>query len=324
MVYHDTKVALGTQCSISVYTKKRDRNIEKLFQELWLKIYQFEKQFSRFLPSSELTIFNSNAGKTQKISPLFRKILVECLKYSKLTDGMFNPFILPALENAGYDHSLLKGFENDMYIKHKSAKVVESTKLKIIDDSAFIPINTAIDLGGIAKGFLLDYLADFLAKYNSFYYGFWISLGGDIVTYGYESLDRPIKTYIEKDFVSEHSYVGYVTSIKNNKRAIATSGINYRKGIKGGIKWHHIIDPKSGQSAKTDVTSATVFGKNATFCDVMASCLIIGGSDNFIKLSKKLKLEDSLIQGYIGIRSNENYYIKTTGSKIKINNQNND
>lgn len=319
MVYYDTRIALGTECIISIYTENEDNVIEKLFQELWLKIYKFEQQFSRFIPASELTVFNSNAGKKQKISNLFKNILLESLKYSKLTDGMFNPFILPALEKAGYDHSLLKGFENDSYIKHTSAKIVNYQQLRVDEDTAYIPKGTAIDLGGIAKGFLLDLLANFLSKYKQLYYGFWISLGGDIVTYGYESEQSPIKTYIENDIISKKSYVGFVESVKDKKRAVATSGINYRKGVKNGKKWHHIINPNTGLSAISDISAATVFGSNATFCDVMASCIIIGGSSNFIELSKKLKLEDVLIQGYIGIRSNENYYIKTVGSKIKIN-----
>ncbi len=323
MVYHDSQIALGTNCTISIYTDSQKKSVEKLFQILWLKIFEFEKSFSRFIPGSELTIFNSKAGTEQKISKTFKDILLQSLSYYRATNGMFNPFILPALEKAGYDHSLLKGFENDLYVKHENAEIVDFDQLKIFEDSAYIPKNSAIDLGGIGKGYLLDLLAGFLMDYKDEFRGFWISLGGDVVTYGYQSTKSPIKTFIEKDSDSVQENIGFVLSSRNEKKAVATSGVNYRKGLKDNKAWHHIIDPVSGQPAKTDITMATVFGDSAAYCDVMASCLIIAGKNRFLDTCQEFRLEDALIQGYIGMRNSDDYYIESVGQNIKIKRERN-
>ncbi len=318
MVYSDTKVALGSNCVITVSTIETDvKFINKLFQQLWLKIFQFEQNFSRFLPDSQLTKFNAMAGIKQPISPEFRELLLACRKYAVMTRGIFNPFILPVLENVGYDHSFLPGFEKDRYEKHSRAQLIDLKSLEIFDHEAFIPKNSAIDLGGLGKGFLADKLANFLLGYKDKIMGFWISLGGDIHTYGLEESYKPWKIYIEKDL---NDNLAYIESIKDQSLSIATSGVNYRRGIKENKNWHHIIDPRTGLSAKTDLLSATVVGHSTIYCDVLASCLIIEvNKKNFKRKCQEYKITDALIQGHFNNTIQEEYYFKTIGRRIKIN-----
>lgn len=322
MVYSDKRVALGSECTITIsFLESDDKLIEMLSQQLWLKIFQFEQNFSRFLPSSQLTKFNDNSGAKQSITPEFKELLLACQKYSILTDGIFNPFILPALEQVGYDHSLLPGFEKDLYIKHPNARLIDYRALEIFEDKAYIPKESAIDLGGLGKGFLADKLAKFLLGYKDRIIGFWISLGGDIHCYGLEDINNPWKIYIEKDSLAKTEDIGYIESTKGQSISIASSGTQYRRGIKDNKTWHHIIDPRTGLSAETNISSATVVSDTTIFCDVIASCLVIEVKENNLKqICQKYKVEDGLIQGYINNRIEDDYYYKVFGKRIKINN----
>lgn len=266
MTYSDKRVALGSNCIITLSIKESDNKfIDKIFHQLWLKIFKFEQNFSRFLPGSQLTKFNSMAGSRLVISSELRELLLACREYGNLTSGIFNPFILPALEKVGYDHSLLPGFEKDNYIKHSNATLIDYRNLDIFDHEAYIPKNSAIDLGGLGKGFLADKLADFLLGYKDRIIGFWLSLGGDVHTYGLEEIDKPWRVYIEDDLVNDMKDLAYIESIENKSLSIATSGVKYRRGIKDNKTWHHIIDPRTGLSAKTDLLSATVISQSTIF-----------------------------------------------------------
>lgn len=322
MIYSEKRIALGCNCIITLsFIETSNRLVERLFQQLWLMIFLFEQNYSRFLPSSQLTIFNTKAGTKQRISEELKALLLACQKYSHLSNGIFNPFILPALEKVGYDHSLLPGFEKDNYPDHPNAQLLSFTNLEVYSNMAFIPKGSAIDLGGLGKGFLADKLAKFILKYKEQINGFWISLGGDIHTYGTEDKNRPWKIYIEKDIFNKSLDLGYIESIKDKSLSIATSGVSYRGGVKNSNKWHHLIDPRTGLSAKTDLTSATVVSRLTIDCDVLASCLVIESNlNNFEQIKKKYRIKDALIQGRTSNKmKRENYYYKVIGKRININ-----
>jgi len=71
-----TKQALGGDVTI-VLVGQEQINFEQIFNKLWAEIFKFESKFSRFLPNSELTEFNSKAGLSVAVSDEFEKILHE-------------------------------------------------------------------------------------------------------------------------------------------------------------------------------------------------------------------------------------------------------
>ena len=295
MQFQQEQLALGSVVQISLVARSsQSMAIDALFSDLWKQAYTFERQFSRFLPQSELSFFNRQAGSKQRISPEFKKILTAARDISLAVDGLYNPFILPALQAAGYGASLVKGHEHDMYDDFANRKVVPIEKLEIGDSWAKIPQNSAIDLGGCGKGYLADQLAD---SVTSKVKGYWISLGGDVVFGGVNAIGQPWQINVLKArSETKPTTIAKVQRDSKAKYAVATSGTTARYGVKQGKLWHHLIDPRTLQPAETDILTATVCAPSGLLADVLASCAVILGSEQAIQFLKQQGVSSALLQ----------------------------
>jgi thiamine biosynthesis lipoprotein len=274
--YFETKLALGSDTTIVIVTDDQKKPVQ-LFQKLWHEIFTFERSFSRFLPGSELSQFNRQAGSRQFISPEFRQLLLASQAMAKLTGDLYNPFILPALQRAGYKNSALPGYENDEVDDHSIKRIVPNNRLEIGDDYASIPYGTALDMGGIGKGYLANLLADLLDQEDVA--GYWLSLGGDMVMQGFDEHNKPWQTTIQSAYETNKN-APLLVQHNGQRLAVATSGTMRRPKQQSGKKpWHHLIDPRTGQPADTDVIMATVVDDSCLYADVLASCAVIVGSN---------------------------------------------
>lgn len=291
--YHQDNVALGSRVELTLVLEDDSAKAAGIFQELWRTIFGFERQFSRFLPASELSMFNRSAGSTIKISPDFKDILLAAKDASEWSEGLYNPLILPALQRAGYVGSMVKQYKDDYVDDYSNRSVVPADKLEIGDDWARIPYGTALDLGGMGKGYLADKLA---AMVDGKVKGFWFSLGGDIAAGGTDSFGRPWEVEIQDTEEPINGSAGQVRLPASGSFAVATSGTS-KGGAKKGRSWHHIIDPRTLKPAKTDVLAATVFAQSALKADVLASCAVILGSAQGKKFLRRMDVSAALLQG---------------------------
>lgn len=312
--YHQTKIALGSDVTLLIVAdQSQELIIDRLFSQLWIRIFKFEKQFSRFLPNSELTQFNLNAGLKQGISQEFREILVCSKDLSLRTQGRFNPFILPALQRAGYVRSFVPGYENEPQIDFSDRRVAEIGELQIGENWAQIPYGTALDFGGIGKGFLADKLAELMRDQSI--EGYWFSLGGDVVGAGYDEAGQPWQVEIDAGNANNSSDISIVTS--GEVFAIATSGTQLRKGMFRGKAWHHILDPTTLLPAKTDLYLATIYGNSAVEADVFASTAILLGSEEALKfVEAQATIQSTVLHG---INSQDDNFVKHYGEAVKLN-----
>lgn len=268
--YQQTGHGLGTDIVITINdTKPVD---DKIFIEIWSLLRTFENRFSRFIPESEITKVSSAHGSPVRVSSEFITLLQRAIQLSTQTSGTYNPLLLGNLQHAGYKGSWpnvdLHNSELDFSTR---TEVVAAETIVVTDSTVQIPANTALDFGGIGKGYVLDLIADLLdSKHVKDY---WVSLGGDIVVRGHDVTGKPWNIGIGSATDTDH----VIASLQNHngaRVAVATSGITKRNGS----NWHHLIDPTTGKPADTDVLSATVCHPLATTADVLAKCIVILGS----------------------------------------------
>lgn len=288
----ETKLALGGDATI-VLVANSELDLSKIFKILWVKIFSFERKFSRFLTNNELINFNRKAGIEQDISQDFKELLLSSEEMSIFSEGLYNPFILPDLQRQGYLNSALSGYEEDEVVDFRNRSVVSPDKLQVKRGKALIPYNTALDLGGIGKGFLLDKLAKVLDGYELI--GFWISLSGDIITYGKDINGRPWRINVQSAKDPSKNLEEVIIS-DSNRLAVATSGTLRRSGHIFGNQWHHIINPATGKPAETDIILTTVATNDALEADVLATCAVILGSKRAPAFLKKKGVSAFIIQ----------------------------
>lgn len=259
------------------------RDVEPLFLSIWQQVFGFERQFSRFLPDSELSQFNRGAGLRQNISAAFAALLAASQAMSRVSDGLYNPFILPAVQRAGYIHSAVAGYGTDETDDFRDRVVVSADHLQLeAEGQATIPYGTAIDLGGCGKGYLADAIADEFDQADLA--GYWVSLSGDMVTCGFDDQGQPWETGIVSARTARAESLFYVAG-DGSRLHIATSGTFPRPG-QTKMRGHHLIDPRTGQAAQTDIKLATVVATSAIAADVLASSAIIIGSQQALPYLK--------------------------------------
>jgi thiamine biosynthesis lipoprotein len=283
--------ALGSAVCLTLVLSEAEKS-QPIFNVLWQQIDRFEQCFSRFRADSELSTFNATAGDKQAVSPEFRALLMAAKTFAEKTGGLYNPCILPALQQAGYKGSWPRPDKLGEAPDYETRAIADWHHITINDTWAQIPNDTALDFGGIGKGYLLDQLGDTLLTQGVSSY--WLSLGGDILCNGYDAADDPWYIGIADAKNEQKS----IAAVKNHgqKLAIATSGVTKRQGISEKGKWHHLIDPRTGKPAKTDMLTATVCSTAATAADVAAKCLVITGRASAKQTLTKLRETDALLQ----------------------------
>lgn len=275
MKYYQKHAALGSIIELCIVTDLSQTDVDTLYNTLWQRIFSFEKQCSRFLPASEVSFLNRRAGTKHTITPSFRQVLIATKLVAEQSEGLFNPFILPALQAAGYVHSLMRGHENDPTDDYSHRSVPPIQELEIGDTWARIPYNSALDLGGCGKGYIADQLVALLPNGVT---GYWLSMGGDMVVGGCDENHTPWRIGVQ-DARSPENDCASITIPIGSRCAVATSSIMQRRGVKQGTAWHHILDPRTLTSAKTSLLSVTTCCTTAIEADVFASCAIIADKD---------------------------------------------
>jgi thiamine biosynthesis lipoprotein len=117
-----------------------------------------EKRFSRFLETSELSLLNRSAGEPFGASAELYEIVETALGYVDATVGLFDPAILGALRQAGYDRSLDELQETGAPPAEPTlagpAPDIHGVQLEPQERQIWMPPGTSLDLGGIAKGWI--------------------------------------------------------------------------------------------------------------------------------------------------------------------------
>jgi FAD:protein FMN transferase len=235
---------------------------------------EWEAAFSRFRPESELSRLNRSARRELEVSPAMGAVLREAVGAARETDGLADPLLLDALEAAGYDRSFdpanpPAGTSRPARIDAKPdwrAIQIDRSGMKIE-----LPDGGKLDLGGIAKGWAADTAAARLTRAGPAL----VDAGGDISTPGPMADGSPWPVGVANPF----SYGDVLCTIALWDGGVATSGRDFRRWISGGRPLHHIIDPRTGRPAETDVLTATVIASNACHAEAAAKAALILGSE---------------------------------------------
>ena len=174
----NTSVSVWLWAEILPLTPVRLAEVETLFVKA-------EFELSRFRPTSGLSRLNARAGTgAQAISPLLLSVLSAALDAAGASGGIFDPTVLTALRQAGYDHSfeLLATGDDKTGAKDERPSRIDwrQARLDLQRGTAELPAGLGIDLGGIAKGWVVDRAAEMLGAWGAAL----VDAGGDLRGHG--------------------------------------------------------------------------------------------------------------------------------------------
>ena len=246
-----------------------------------------EQRFSRFLPASELTQLNRSAGGWLEVSNDLMEMLQLSRKFYIETNGLFDPSILPDLKQAGYDRSM-----DEIRTARTAVTAPASMRTSRLsfdqigfdpaDNRIRLPRGMEIDLGGIAKGWIVEKAARLLNLYAD---ACAVSAGGDMLFIGH-----PVDGFDWDVFLEDpRDPSRMLTELHIPSGAVATSSVAKRTWNQGGKPRHHLIDPRTGEPAHTDWLSVTVIDPDVIAAEVYAKALLISGREEAPSLLKKRK-----------------------------------
>ena len=241
-----------------------------------------EDALSRFRPTSELSRLNAVGGR-QPVSDLLWQVLQAALDAARLTAGLFDPTILPALQAAGYDRSFreLPAFASARAGLPPTAGHWDAITTDEATRTVTLPQGVTLDLGGIAKGWLADAVVQRLGAYGPCL----ADLGGDIAARSAPADQPGWAVGIADPLHPDQDLV--VLALRD--AAIATSGRDYRvwNGPLGESR-HHIIDPRTSRPAVTDALSVSVVAPSAAEAEALAKvALLLGAGEGAAYLEER-------------------------------------
>ncbi|MCM8772881.1 MAG: FAD:protein FMN transferase [Candidatus Omnitrophica bacterium] len=299
-----TEFLLGTIFEIKIEKVKND---QKILDQTVEFIREMENKFSVFKRDSEVSKLNKL--KKYKVSEDVLEVIKKAIEISKLTDGAFDITCKPLI-----DLYKLKSKKNQLPDEKEIKRVLKNIgweKIKISEKEVILEKEMEIDLGGIAKGYIVDRVVEFL-KNKGIKNGL-VNAGGDIYCWGKNPEGEEWKIGIENPF--KEGEIIAIFSITD--RGIATSG-NYKRFYKvKNLKIGHIVNPITGNIVFNSPVSVTVIGPNCTEADGLATGIFVLGVSKSLKLMNKLKNFEYFIidrNGKIYMSPNFPVFQKSSGS----------
>ena len=264
---HDTGFIFGTTYSVTYqYAKDLQPEIEAEMKEVDSALSPFNKQ-------SIITAINNNqkTGLNKKFTEVFN--LAE--KISRETDGAFDITVAPLVNEWGFGFK--KGVDPSKHAIDSLRQIVGYQKVAL-KDGKIVKQDPRINLdcSGVAKGYGSDCVANLLRRHGI--ENFMVEIGGEVVTSGINPDRVPWRIGVTKPVDDPTLQGGELQTVLNvTDKAMATSG-NYRNFYyKGGKKYAHTIDPKTGYPVQHNILSSTVVADNCATADAYATAFMVMG-----------------------------------------------
>ncbi|MDP5032357.1 FAD:protein FMN transferase [Paraglaciecola sp.] len=284
--YEDKQGIMGTNIQVEVWAEYPDRG-QQAIDAVMTEMERINQLMSPYIATSELAILNAQAAQHPVVvcEELFELIKLS-LALSVETNGAFDitfasigylydyrrhekpsdeqvKALLPAIN---FHHVVLNETQKSVYFSHPKVK---------------------IDLGGIAKGHAVDNAIALLQKLGIEHA--LVTAGGDTRLLG----DRRGKPWMVGIRDPRHADKQAVVLPLENI-ALSTSGDYERYFEQDGVRYHHILSPKSGTSSY-QVQSVSIIGPRSTLNDALSTAVFVLGVQEGIDLLNRTPGYDGLI-----------------------------
>jgi thiamine biosynthesis lipoprotein len=277
---------MGTAISVELWHADADQG-RALIRRVMDEMHRIDDLMSTYKPDSELSRVNARAAaQPVTVSNELLTLIERALEFSEITHGAFDI----TYASAGQYYDYRKGRKPDSKQLAEVLPAINYHNVRLNPEHStvqFLQPGVRIDLGGIAKGHAVDRSITMLLAAgvsNAL-----ISAGGDTRVIG-SHWDHPWKIGIRDPRDGD----GIVSMIPLEDAAISTSGDYERFFEENGVRYHHILNPGTGDSPR-EVHSTSIIGSNATDTDALSTSVFVMGVDNGLKLVNSLPDIEAII-----------------------------
>ena len=281
--YTNADFAMDTVVSETLYTSGADINtqIGEKLREMETTLLSWTEE------NSQISQLNNADGKTMEVSDDLAADLEKIRQLSQDSNGAFDPTlgkIIRLWDIAGENPHVPDQSEIDTLLPE-----VGYEKIQVDGNNVTLLDGCTLDLGAVGKGMGCDLIMDYLQTQPDVV-GMILNLGGSsVMTYGEKPDGSSWKVALTDPRDTEGDYLGAITLDAN--QFLSTSGDYEKYFIEDGIRYHHILDPKTGYPVQNGLTSVTIVCDQGYLADGLSTACFVLGMDAAKPLLEKYGAE---------------------------------
>lgn len=281
--YTNADFAMDTVVSETLYTSGADINtqIGEKLREMETTLLSWTEE------NSQISQLNNADGKTMEVSDDLAADLEKIRQLSQDSNGAFDPTlgkIIRLWDIAGENPHVPDQSEIDTLLPE-----VGYEKIQVDGNNVTLLDGCTLDLGAVGKGMGCDLIMDYLQTQPDVL-GMILNLGGSsVMTYGEKPDGSSWKVALTDPRDTEGDYLGAITLDAN--QFLSTSGDYEKYFIEDGIRYHHILDPKTGYPVWNGLTSVTIVCDQGYLADGLSTACFVLGMDAAKPLLEKYDAE---------------------------------
>jgi thiamine biosynthesis lipoprotein len=283
----DSRLTLGTIVEITLIGKD-EQLLNDAMAAAFDRINEIEEVTDRFTAKSEISAINrrKSSGAIPVSADMLRMLLIS-RDISDLTGGAFDVTVAPLVDLWGFDVGGRLPAPGEI---ERTKKLVDYHRVTIDEDNSTILLaddSVRLELGGIAQGYAAGEIEKIFRERGV--RGGVINISGDIVVIG-DKMGKPWRIGVQ----DPRNTSKLAAVINARDIAIVTSGDYERCFFVDGVRYHHILDPKTGYPAR-GCASVTIVAKDVALADALSTAVFILGPEEGVKLVESLPDVDVLI-----------------------------
>ena len=264
----------------------------------------FERRLSRTLPHSDIARLNAAAGEAVAVHPDTAELLQEALRYCADSEGRFDITMGTAVRLWNFHKGTIPSRTDlDEALAHVDWRMIDvwsendearegtrpcesgpaTSARRLSEQRWFARIRdpkAAVDLGGIAKGWIADRLAELMSAHGLS--SFIVNLGGNVMAHGSKPDGSPWRIGLQDPRRKD----GIVGAVAVRDASAVTSGVYERCFERDGRVYHHILDPATGFPVRTDAAGATVVARRSIDAEGYSTTLVALGIERGIAFAR--------------------------------------
>jgi thiamine biosynthesis lipoprotein len=280
------QTSMGTVWNIEAMDHGRPNEARRAISAAYSELERIEALMSEWRPQSPISQVDAAAGKhTVEVPAELREMLQRSIRYSEKTEGTFDITWRGMGNLWHFDDSFVPPTPAEVNAARRN---IDYRAIRIQGNSIYLPEGKNIGLGGIAKGYGVNRAVEVLVKAG--FSDCLVDGGGDVRVSGTHD-GQPWRLGIQHPRAAHGKLLGVV---RLTNQALVTSGDYERFKIVDGIRYHHIIDPRTGWPA-TAATSVSVLSNDAEQGVVLAKAIFILGPEKGLALARAEGVDALLI-----------------------------
>ncbi len=281
---HLSGPTMGTGYNVKYIVQDEQPKPEVLQKEIDKVLEKVNDEMSTYRPDSELSRFNQHTSSEPfSVSSDTAAVVREALRINKLTEGAMDVTVGPIVNLWGFGPEDRPDVVPTPEMLSERRQITGIQHLSETGDALIKDIpELYVDLSSIAKGRGTDEVADYLESVGI--HNYMVEVGGEIRVKGKNRDGVPWRIAVEKPVVNQRSVENI---IEPGDMAIATSG-DYRNYFEeDGIRYSHIINPKTGKPINNKVVSVTVLNPSCMTADGLSTGLMVLGETEGLRIANQ-------------------------------------